>query len=180
VPILFGYVPVVTALFVHDRQGRVLLVLLTNLVLALLLDALLIPPYGAIGASIATVIVEAGALAGYLWLSHRARLGINWARGLYQPALISIPLIGLLVIGRGLPFPLLLAITLLLWAALFGLLRPWATSRLEANSPLCKEDHSSPVETTTARTQSAKADFPALGHLGAVLTAGPPEEVNSR
>ncbi len=126
VPILFGYVPVVTALFVHDQQRLVLYVLLANLALALLLDALLIPPYGALGASIATLIVEAGALAGYLWLAHRTRLGIVWARGLQRPALLSAPLLALLALGQSLPFPLILALTVLAWAALFALLRPWA------------------------------------------------------
>ena len=186
VPILFGYVPVVTALFVHDRQGRVLLVLLINLALALLLDALLIPPYGTLGASIATVIVEAGALAGYLWLAHHAGLGIKWARGLIQPALICIPLIALLLIGRGLPFPLLLACMLLLWAALFALLRPWANTR---------QDHISAVE-TNARPylvregglrgpQARRRGFNRLRPVGASWAigktpsiAGPPEEVN--
>ncbi|HEX6778701.1 MAG TPA: oligosaccharide flippase family protein [Ktedonobacterales bacterium] len=194
VPILFGYVPVVTALFVHDRQSRVLLVLLTNLALALLLDALLIPSYGALGASIATVIVEAGALAGYLWLAHRARLGINWARGLYQPALISIPLIGLLVIGHGLPFPLLLACTLLLWAALFGLLRPWATSQQDRASTTTTNASQNPVRAGGLRgPQARRRGFPQRGHGNrlrpAVVswaiskttsTARPPEEVNSR
>src|SRR5579859_7132371 len=104
VPILFSYVPLVTALFVHDRQRHVLYVLLTNLALALLLDALLIPPYGALGASIATLIVEAGAGIGYLALGYHARLGIRWTRGLVRPALICLPLATVLVIGQALPF----------------------------------------------------------------------------
>jgi O-antigen/teichoic acid export membrane protein len=125
VPILFGYVPVVTALFVHDQQRLVLYVLLANLALALLLDALLIPPYGALGASVATLIVEAGGLAGYLWLARRARLGIVWMRGLWRPALLCVPLLALLAFGQSFPFSLILALTVLAWAALFGLLRPW-------------------------------------------------------
>ena len=196
VPILFGYVPVVTALFVHDRQGRVLLVLLTNLALALLLDALLIPSNGALGASIATVIVEAGALAGYLWLAHRAGLGIKWARGLIQPALICIPLIALLVIGRGLPFPLLLACTLLLWAALFALLRPWATSGWGHVSTTERSASPNPVRAGGLRLppaangggpQARRRGFNRLRPAGVSWaidktpsTAGAPEEVNAR
>jgi O-antigen/teichoic acid export membrane protein len=204
VPILFGYVPVVTALFVHDRQGRVLFVLLSNLALALLLDALLIPSYGALGASIATVIVEAGALAGYLWLAHRARLGIKWARGLIQPALLCIPIIGLLVIGRGLPFPLLLALTLLLWAALFGLLRPWANTWLVADDFLLFNPKNASAGETIANQNSVRegglpgpqalsADGASSGGFirrgrGSVSwandktpsIAGSPEEVNTR
>jgi O-antigen/teichoic acid export membrane protein len=125
VPILFSYVPLVTALFVHDRQRHVFYILLANLALVLLLDTLLIPPYGALGASIATLLVEAGALTGYLLLAWHARLGIHWAHGLVQPALISLPLGTILLIGQALPFIFILPPAILLWAALFGLLRPW-------------------------------------------------------
>src|SRR5579883_479083 len=104
VPIIFSYVPLVTALFVHDRQRHVLAVLLANLALALVLDALLIPPYGVLGASIATLIVEAGALFGYLLLAQRANLGVVWVRGLLRPALLCVPLVMVLVVGQCLPF----------------------------------------------------------------------------
>ncbi len=134
VPILFSYVPVVTALFVHDRQGQIVLVLLGNLALALLLDGLLIPLYGLAGASAATVIVEAGALAGYLWLAHRSRLGIRWASGLLRPAQLCAPLLALLALGRGLPFLLMLPLAVLLWAVLFWLLRPWAVPPVVAEA----------------------------------------------
>ncbi len=134
VPILFSYVPLVTALFVHDRQRHVLLVLLANLALALVLDALLIPPYGVLGASIATLIVEAGALFGYLLLAQRANLGVVWARSLLRPALICAPLVMVLVVGQCLPFMFVLPAVILLWAALFGLLRPWEGWRLNLHS----------------------------------------------
>jgi O-antigen/teichoic acid export membrane protein len=138
VPILFSYVPLVTALFVHDRQRYVLFVLLANLALALALDALLIPPYGVLGASIATLIVEMGALIGYLLLAQRANLGVVWARGLLRPTLICVPLVVVLLVGQSLPFMFVLPAVILLWAALFGLLRPWAGWRLN----LCSTDQS--------------------------------------
>jgi hypothetical protein len=129
------------------------------------------------------VIVEAGALAGYLWLAHRARLGINWARGLYQPTLISIPLIGLLLIGRGLPFLLLLACTLLLWAALFGLLRPWATGLAAESAPeglVAKPAFAGSFARLTTSFQPAQAGSGEADGLsqGADSAASPPEEVN--
>lgn len=126
VPILFSYVPLVTALFVHNLQRQVLYVLLANLVLALLLDALLIPPYGVLGASLATLIVEAAGLCGYLCLAYRANLEISWARGLVVPILICIPLAVVLMIGQSLPFMFIMPAALLLWGALFALFRPWA------------------------------------------------------
>ncbi len=126
VPILFSYVPLVTALFVHDRQRNVLFVLLANLALALLLDALLIPPYGVVGASIATLVVEATGLCGYLYLAQRANLGINWARGLGGPVLICLPLAAVMLIGQSLPFLFILPAVVMLWAALFAMFHPWA------------------------------------------------------
>ncbi len=120
VPLLFSYVPIVTALFVHDRQRQVLSVLLANLGLVVALDALLIPPFGIAGASIATLIVEAGALAGYLWLARRARLGIRYLRALVRPALLSAPIAGVLLFGQGLPFWLVLGLAGMLWVGLFG------------------------------------------------------------
>jgi O-antigen/teichoic acid export membrane protein len=120
VPILFCYVPIVTALFVYDRQGQVLYVLLANLGLVMVLDTLLIPPFGVLGASIATLIVEAGALVGYLWLARRARLGIRWARALVRPVLISAPIAGALLVGQGLPFWLVLILTGVLWLVGFA------------------------------------------------------------
>src|SRR5579885_2265183 len=130
VPIAFSCVPLVTSRFVHDRQRHVLAVLLANLALALVLDALLIPPYGVLGASIATLIVEAGALFGYLLLAQRANLGVVWVRGLLRPALLCVPLVMVLVVGQCLPFMFVLPAVILLWAALFGLLRPWEGWRL--------------------------------------------------
>ncbi len=126
VPILFSYVPLVTALFVHDRQRDVLYVLLTNLVLALLLDAMLIPPYGVVGASIATLVVEFVGLIGYICMARYANLEIIWTRGLVGPLLICVPLAFILVIGQALPFFFIMPAVLMLWSALFALLGPWA------------------------------------------------------
>lgn len=126
VPILFSYVPLVTALFVHDRQRDVLYVLLINLVLALLLDAMLIPPYGVPGASIATLVVEATGLIGYICMTRRANLEISWTRGLVGPVLICAPLAAILLIGQALPFFFIMPAVLMLWSALFALLGPWA------------------------------------------------------
>ncbi len=126
VPILFSYVPVVTALFVHDEQRRVLYVLLANLLLVLILDILLIPPFGVLGASIATLIVEAAGLGGYLFLARRADLGIRWATGLTGPLCICLPIAVVLMIGQTLPFWFILPPVVMLWAALFVLFHPWS------------------------------------------------------
>jgi O-antigen/teichoic acid export membrane protein len=126
VPILFSYVPLVTALFVHDHQRGVLYVLLANLALVLVLDALLIPPFGLLGASIATVVVEAGGLGGYLFLVKRADLGIQWTRGLGGPVVICLPIAAVLIIGQSLPFMFIMPAVLMLWAALFALFHPWS------------------------------------------------------
>jgi O-antigen/teichoic acid export membrane protein len=134
VPILFSYVPLVTSLFVHDRQRSVLYVLLANLVLALLLDAMLIPPYGVLGASIATLIVEAAGLTGYLCVARSADLGIIWIRGLVGPVLMCIPLAAVLLIGQSLPFLFIMPAVLLLWGALFVLFRSWAGWQVNSQS----------------------------------------------
>jgi O-antigen/teichoic acid export membrane protein len=159
VPILFSYVPLVTALFVHDHQRDVLLVLLANLALVLLLDAVLIPPYGVVGASIATLIVEAGGLCGYLFLARRANLGIHWIRGLGGPALICLPLGAVLFIGRSLPFFFIMPPVLMLWAALFALFRPWAGWQSpQFFSPQGARSQAAREGTETERTEARQRD----------------------
>jgi O-antigen/teichoic acid export membrane protein len=149
VPILFSYVPLVTALFVHDRQRSVLYVLLINLALALLLDAMLIPRNGVVGASIATLLVEAAGLAGYLFLAQRANLKINWARCLSGPLKICLPLAAVLIIGQALPFFFILPAVLMLWSALFVLLGPWANGPM---NPQIFSPRGRPNQPTRAKT----------------------------
>jgi O-antigen/teichoic acid export membrane protein len=165
VPILFSYVPLVTALFVHNLQRQVLYVLLTNLVLVLLLDALLIPPYGVPGASLATLIVEAAGLCGYLCLVQRANLGITWARGLVGPVLICLPLAAVLVIGQTLPFMFVMPAVLLLWGALFALFRPWTGWQMNPQ-------HSSPQG--KRRRAGAEAEKDEGGRTGKPGSEGSP------
>jgi O-antigen/teichoic acid export membrane protein len=168
VPILFSYVPLVTALFVHDRQRDVLYVLLANLVLALLLNALLIPPYGVAGASIATLIVEAIGLIGYVCMARRANLGVSWASGLVGPLSICAPLAAILLIGQALPFFFIMPATLMLWAALFALFRPWAGWPINPQffSPQGARGQFERVRTETAgQEREDRADGP--GHANA-------------
>jgi O-antigen/teichoic acid export membrane protein len=153
VPILFSYVPLVTALFVHDYQRHVLYVLLANLVLVLILDALLIPPHGVLGASIATVAVEAAGLGGYLFLVKRADLEIHWTRGLGGAVLICLPIAAVLVIGQTLPFVFIMPAVVMLWAALFAVFHPW--SGWEVN-PQFFSPQGAPSRVRQARKESEK------------------------
>ncbi len=162
VPILFSYVPLVTALFVHDQQRNVLYVLLANLALVLILDALLIPPYSVLGASIATVVVEAAGLGGYLFLVKRADLGIHWTRGLGGAAVICLPIAAVLIIGQSLPFVFIMPAVMMLWAALFVLFHPWSGWEINPQffSPQGARGRASQARTESERSGGERSNKP--------------------
>jgi O-antigen/teichoic acid export membrane protein len=123
VPLMFaseflGYLAVI-----QRRESRVARAILASTVLNVAVNLILVPAFGLMAAAAVTVVTEAVLLGQYAWILRATLLRLDWQRATTRPLLAAAVMGTLLVLVRGLPLGLDLAIGAATYSTLLLLLR---------------------------------------------------------
>jgi O-antigen/teichoic acid export membrane protein len=122
VPLMFaseflGYVVLIAG---NERRAACAVIVSTGF--NVLLNLLIVPRFGFIGAAVMTVLTEAVLVTQYLWLLRAPMRRLDWGQILLRPLLAALVMCGLVLMLRELPLLLNIAVGALIYTGLLVLL----------------------------------------------------------